>query len=105
MGPGGKLKPQEERQRGYAMERRLLREPEARVVIGVGKTKLSELLSSGAIRSFKVGRARVIPVATIDEWIADQLAKLEDRQPEAGESHRERAGETLTNGGCGRSFV
>ncbi len=62
------------------MEKLLLREWEARQAVGLGKTKFNELLSSGAIRSFKVGRARVIPTAAIREWIDSQLA-------DGGEQH------------------
>ena len=56
------------------MERLLLREAEARAAIGLGKTKFYELLGSGAIESFKIGRVRVIPATSIERWIADQLA-------------------------------
>ena len=55
------------------MEKLLLRESEARAVVGLGKTKFYELLASGAIPSFKVGRARVVPTSALRQWIADQL--------------------------------
>lgn len=44
-------------------------------LIGVSESTMYELLRQNRIRSFKVGRRRVIPVAAIDEWIASELAE------------------------------
>lgn len=36
----------------------------------IGETMAAELLMSGAISSVKIGRARVIPIAAIEEYLA-----------------------------------
>lgn len=37
---------------------------------GVGRSKMYELMDAGAVRSVKVGRRRLIPVASLREWLA-----------------------------------
>lgn len=37
---------------------------------GVGRTKFYQALTSGEVRSFKVGSRRLIRVAEIDAWLA-----------------------------------
>lgn len=44
---------------------------------GVSESTFYELLKTNKVRSFKVGRRRVIPVAAIDEWIAAELAEAD----------------------------
>ncbi len=39
-------------------------------VLGVGRTKVYELMRSGALRSVRVGGLRRIPVAALDEFVA-----------------------------------
>lgn len=41
--------------------------PEAAKVIGLGETKTKELVRSGQLRTVKVGRRRLVPVAAIAE--------------------------------------
>jgi excisionase family DNA binding protein len=38
-------------------------------VIGLGRTKVYELLRTGQLRSIKVGKARLVPRAAIDEFL------------------------------------
>jgi excisionase family DNA binding protein len=47
--------------------------PEACRLTGVGRSKLYQLMDAGEIRSVKVGKRRLVPVASLREW----LAKLE----------------------------
>ncbi|MEW2444691.1 excisionase family DNA-binding protein [Micromonospora marina] len=42
--------------------------------IGVGRSKLFELLAAGEIESVKVGRARLVPEAALVEYV-DRLRK------------------------------
>jgi excisionase family DNA binding protein len=42
---------------------------EAARILGCGSTKFYELLASGEIKSFHVGRRRLIRLAAIDDWI------------------------------------
>lgn len=47
-----------------------VRPAKARELIGVGKTKLYELLASGDLDSFLAGpQTRLIPIAAIERWI------------------------------------
>ncbi len=50
-------------------ERLSYRPAEVRKLIGIGRTKLRELLSSGEIESFSVGRARLVSRAAIERWV------------------------------------
>lgn len=43
---------------------------------GLGRTKLYELIDSGAVQSVKVGKRRLVTVASIRSWL-DQLAKAQ----------------------------
>jgi excisionase family DNA binding protein len=50
---------------------RLLLTPEAAAeIIGVGRTKLYELLRSGAIESVRIGRARRIPADALEGYVS-----------------------------------
>lgn len=44
--------------------------PEACRLTGLGRSKLYELLSAGEIPSVKVGKRRVVPVASLRQWLA-----------------------------------
>jgi excisionase family DNA binding protein len=39
-------------------------------VLGIGRTKVYELIGSGALRSVRVGGLRRIPVVALDEFVA-----------------------------------
>jgi excisionase family DNA binding protein len=39
-------------------------------VLGIGRTKVYELIGSGALRSVRVGGLRRIPVTALDEFVA-----------------------------------
>ena len=51
-------------------ERLSYRPAEVRKLIGIGRTKLRELLSTGEIESFSVGRARLVSRAAIERWVS-----------------------------------
>lgn len=55
----------------------LLTVEEAAEALSVGRTLVFGLVRGQAIRSIKVGRARRIPVAALQEYVARQLAALE----------------------------
>lgn len=44
-------------------------------VLGIGRTKVYALIGSGALRSVKVGGLRRIPVAALDEFVAQLEAE------------------------------
>ena len=48
----------------------LVRPEDAARVLGVGRTKVYELMRSGGLRSVRVGGLRRIPVTALDEFVA-----------------------------------
>jgi excisionase family DNA binding protein len=48
----------------------LLKPEEAAEVIRVGRSKMYELLASGAIKSVKIGALRRIPARALEEYVA-----------------------------------
>jgi excisionase family DNA binding protein len=46
---------------------------EACLITGLGKTTIKSLVYSGELESIKVGRRRLIPVESIDKFIAARL--------------------------------
>lgn len=64
------------------MEKKLLTVAEAAFVTGCSRSLLYLKLMSGEIPSIKIGRARRIPVAALDEWVARQVKEqASDEQP------------------------
>lgn len=51
------------------MERLTATIREGTEITGLSRTKLSELLLNGSIRSLKVGRRRLIPLSALRDWI------------------------------------
>jgi excisionase family DNA binding protein len=47
---------------------------EAARILGCGRTKLYELLTSGEIKSFHLGRRRLVRLAAIEAWITSKEA-------------------------------
>jgi excisionase family DNA binding protein len=52
----------------------LVRPEDAAIALGIGRTKVYELMRSGALRSVKIGGLRRIPATAL----ADFVAKLEE---------------------------
>jgi excisionase family DNA binding protein len=52
------------------MSKLLLKPEEAAHLIGVGRSKMYELMASGAVKSVKIGALRRVPVAALDEYVA-----------------------------------
>lgn len=48
----------------------LLTVEDAAQALALGRTKVYELVESGALRSVKIGRSRRIPVRALDEFVA-----------------------------------
>jgi excisionase family DNA binding protein len=51
------------------MKKILLAPGEAAVLLGIGKTKLYELLAAGEIESVLIGRCRRIPRPALDDYV------------------------------------
>jgi excisionase family DNA binding protein len=62
------------------MDQLLLRPMEAAEAIGVGRSKVYELLASGELPSIRISGSVRVPVDKLREWIARRLAE----QTEAG---------------------
>ena len=52
--------------------KRNLRVTEAETILGLGRTKIYELISQGRLKSLKIDGARRIPVSAIEEFLAAQ---------------------------------
>ena len=59
------------------METVLLKIPEVMERLAVGQTKVYELMSTGELRSVKVGRSRRVPSDDLDRF----MATLDDSRP------------------------
>jgi excisionase family DNA binding protein len=56
-------------------EKVLLRPVEAADLLGIGRSRLFELMASGELRSVKIGRSRRVPVVAITEYVDRLLAE------------------------------
>ena len=53
--------------------RLLLRPAEAGEAIGIGRSKIYELLAAGVIPSVRIGKAVRVPVSSLERFVAEQL--------------------------------
>jgi excisionase family DNA binding protein len=58
---------------GSIVDRLLLRPIEAAEAIGVGRSKIYELLAAGELPSIRIGGSVRVPVDGLRDWIARQL--------------------------------
>lgn len=56
------------------MERLLLRPSEAAELIGIGRSKMYQLLASGEIGTVRVGSSIRVPLDKLRQWVARQEA-------------------------------
>ena len=63
--------------RWCAMDRLLLRPTEAAELIGVGRSKVYELIATGEIPSLRIGASVRVPLESLKEWIAAQVRRPE----------------------------
>lgn len=59
------------------VERLLYTTEEAASALGVGVTKMKDLISSGEVNSVKIGRLRRIPISSLREYV--QVLRLAER--------------------------
>jgi excisionase family DNA binding protein len=52
----------------------LLRIPEVAMILGISRSKVYELISSGDLPSITIGGCRRVPVAMLREWLQRQGA-------------------------------
>jgi excisionase family DNA binding protein len=53
-----------------SLPRLAYRPDELQSILGIGKTKVFDLLKSGEIRSIKKGGVRLVPVSALEEFLA-----------------------------------
>lgn len=57
------------------MDRLLLRPTEAAELIGIGRSKVYELLAAGELPSIRIGGSVRVPVDELRAWIARRIAE------------------------------
>lgn len=60
------------------MEKLLLRIPEAAELVGLGRSKIYELIREGEIPIIRIGRSLRIPAAELRLWVSRQLQRDDD---------------------------
>jgi excisionase family DNA binding protein len=58
-----------------ADERRVFSVAEAAAVLGIGRSKLYQLITAGEIRTIHIGRLCKVPVEAIDEFLATRSSR------------------------------
>jgi len=53
-------------------QRLLLRIPEVAETLGIGRTKIYEMIATGELPTIRIGRAVRISVATLQKWVEER---------------------------------
>jgi excisionase family DNA binding protein len=61
-----------------AMDKLLLRPNEAAELLGLGRSKLYELIAAGTIPALRVGRSLRVPLDGLRRWVVDQSSSSQD---------------------------
>ncbi len=61
-----------ERQQEAPPQRLLLRIPEVAKALGLGRTKIYELIDAGELPVIRVGRAVRVSVSAVQKWVEEQ---------------------------------
>lgn len=57
------------------MENRILLRPtEAAAAMGISRSRMYELMASGAIPAIRIGKSARVPVDALREWVTTQVA-------------------------------
>jgi excisionase family DNA binding protein len=59
-------------------QRLLLRIPEVMTMLGLGRTKIYELIGSGDLPVIRVGKAVRIPVTALEKWVEERQHQDKD---------------------------
>ncbi|MGH8898778.1 MAG: excisionase family DNA-binding protein [Egibacteraceae bacterium] len=59
------------------MSKLLLKPEEAAALIGVGRSKMYELIAAGAVKSVKIGALRRVPATALDDYVAALIEQTE----------------------------
>jgi len=58
---------------GGSMERMLLRATEAAEIVGLGRSKMYELIAKGIVPSVRIGKSVRVPVEGLRQWVQKQV--------------------------------
>ena len=67
------------------MDRMLLRPPEVAEVLGIGRSKVYELLAQGTLPLVRVGRSIRVPAVELRRWVEEEIRKGRLSSPSTGE--------------------
>ena len=70
------------------MEKQLLRPTEVADALGLGRSKVYQLIMTGAIESCTVGRSRRIPRSAVLEFVSRLRGEAPDEDVRAGDQSR-----------------
>jgi len=59
------------------MERMLLKPIEAAELLGIGRTRMYEMLACGEIPSIRIGRSVRVPVGALQRWVDERQTSPE----------------------------
>jgi excisionase family DNA binding protein len=68
------------------MEKLLLRASEVSEILGVGRSKAYQMMSSGLLPVVRIGKSVRVPVAQLRDWLANQLP--DNANNEKGDTQR-----------------
>ena len=82
------------------MEQLLLKPEEASRVLAIGRSKVYELMASGALESIAIGRSRRIPAEALRRWVDRQREPRPEpaQSDEGGAREQKRASEAPASG-------
>ncbi len=64
-----------EQKGGSGMEKLLLRPTEAAEVLGLGRSKVYELLAAGTLPAIRVGGSVRVPAKALRRWVSERAAE------------------------------
>lgn len=59
------------------MEKILLKPTEAAETLGIGRTRVYEMLACGELPSIRIGRSIRVPVAALQKWVEERHGSAE----------------------------
>jgi len=68
----GICKVSENTKNGGEMDKLLLKPMEAAEAIGVGRSRIYEMLTTGEMPSVRIGRSIRVPVRALNQWVEDR---------------------------------
>ena len=67
----------------------LLRAEEVAILLGLGRTKVFEMLAAGELPTVRIGRCVRVPRTRLDAWVRERTRSSSERTPETRPVHLE----------------